>query len=347
MDNRLGIGVALAMFLPLAAGAQLATTTIRPGGGSLDYSVEGVVEAVRQTSIEAQVPGRVTVLGVKAGDTVRRGQTLLRIDPEVADQQALASRAQVAQADAMLDAARSEYQRTERLASKQYLSQAALERARERLATSTAQAEAMRAQASVASAGLGFHTVLAPYDGVVSTVAVERGDLALPGKLLVTLFDPSALRVVAQIPESALPVIRRDGPAKVEMPNALGEAREQTVLRPNFMPTVDSLTHSLQVRLELPKPNGVSPGQYATVRLSRSVAAPTGGPVVPRLAVVSRGELEAVYVVDSQGLPHLRQVRTGRTDGDQVEILAGLRDGERVALDPNEAASHLSGAHAQ
>ncbi len=341
MNHRLGIGVALAMLLPWAAGAELVTGTVRAQGSAADYALEGVVEAVRQTAVSAQVPGRVTVLAVKAGDRVRRGQLLLRIDPEVADQQALASRAQVAQAEAMLDAARSDYQRSERLAAKQYLSQAALERAQEHLRSSTAQAEAMRAQAAAAGAGLAFHTVLAPYDGVVAAVAVERGDLALPGKALVTLFDPAALRVVAEVPESVLPRLRREAPARVELPNADAASRVQSVAHPSLMPTVDPGTHSQQLRLTLPHPAGVAPGQFATVHLALSTPAPdtTGNPRVARSAVVIRGELEAVYVVDGQGHAHLRQVRTGPIAGDQVEILAGLHDGERIALDPIAAAS--------
>ncbi len=348
MDHRLGIGVALAMLLPCTAGAQLATSTVRTQGSAADFSLEGVVEPVRQTAVAAEVAGRVMVLAVKAGDHVRRGQLLLRIDPEVADQQAQSSRAQVAQAEAMLEAARSEYQRSERLAAKQYLSQAALERAQEHLRTATAQAEAMRAQAAVAGAGLAFHTVLAPYAGVVSAVAVERGDLALPGKPLVTLFDPAVLRVVAEVPESVLPRLRREAPARVELPNADAASRVQSVAHPSLMPTVDPGTRSQQLRLELSHPAGVAPGQFATVHLALSSPAPdtTGNPRVARTAVGVRGELEAVYVVDGQGRAHLRQVRTGQIAGDQVEILAGLHDGERIALDPI-AATSAAGARAQ
>jgi RND family efflux transporter MFP subunit len=339
MNSKWALAVALAALLPLRAGAQLATATVRAEDGAAVYVAEGTVEAIRQTEISAQVAGRVTMLAVKAGDAVRRGQVLLRIDAEVADRQEEASRAQVAQADAQLDGARAEFERSERLYAKRYLSQAAMDRARERLRSATAQADAMRAQAGVTGAGVGFHTVGAPYDAIVAAVAVERGDLALPGRPLLTLFDPAALRVAARVPESVLPLVKRDAAVRVELPNASLAARQQTIAHATLLPTVDPQSHSAQLRVDLPRPPGVEPGQYARVELTLQSAAKAAAAVVPRSAVISRSELEAVYIVDDQGRARLRQVRTGRALGDEVEILAGLRGGERVALDPIAAAA--------
>ncbi|HET8746301.1 MAG TPA: efflux RND transporter periplasmic adaptor subunit, partial [Ramlibacter sp.] len=124
-------------------------------------------------------------------------------------------------------------------------------------------------------------------------------------------------------------------PAQAEIPRV--GARIQPT-RVQLLPTVDPATHTLELRLDLPAGlAGVSPGMFARAWLP--LAGNGAGRVyVPQQAVVRRAELAAVYVVGSDGRPLLRQVRLGRSDGERTEILAGVAAGERVALDPQQAA---------
>jgi RND family efflux transporter MFP subunit len=319
-----------------AAGLETDTVALRPGSGS--YVADAVIEAVRQSTLAAQVAGRITELAVRAGDRVAAGQVLMRIDATYAAQQAASGQAQVAQARAMLDSARSEYERSKRLYGKEYLSAAAMERAEAQFKSSAAQAEAMIAQANAASTQTGFHTVRAPYAGWVADVAVERGDMAMPGRNLITVYDPSALRATAQVPESVLPRLKAGAEIRVELPNAPEAQRWQTARKFTVLPVVDAVSHSASVRADLPAGlAGVMPGQFARVHLPAS-----GGEArvsVPKRAVVMRGEVVAVYVVNAEGHARLRQVHLGRESGDRIEILAGLAAGERIALDPVAAAA--------
>lgn len=319
----------------LAAGLDTDTVAVQSGPDS--YAADAVIEAVRQSTLAAQVPGRITELTVRAGDRVAAGQVLMRIDATYAAQQAASGQAQVAQARALLDSAKSEYERSKRLYGKQYLSAAAMERAEAQYKSSAAQAEAMIAQANAAGTQTGFHTVRAPYAGWVADVAVERGDMAMPGRSLVTVYDPAALRATAQVPESVLPRLKAGMEIRVELPNAPQAQRWQTARRFTVLPAVDPVSHSATVRVDLPANLfGVMPGQFARVHLPAS-----GGESrlsVARRAVVKRGEVIAVYVVSVEGQARLRQVRLGREVGERVEILAGLAAGERVALDPVAAA---------
>jgi multidrug efflux system membrane fusion protein len=326
----------LATRAALAAGLETEPAAVRSGSGS--YVAEAVIEAVRQSTLAAQVAGRITELAVRAGDRVAAGQVLLRIDATFAAQQAASGEAQVAQARAMLDSARSEYERSKRLYGKQYLSAAAMERAEAQYKSSAAQAEAMIAQANAAGTQTGFHTVRAPYAGWVAEVAVERGDMAMPGRQLLTIYDPAALRATAQVPESVLPRLKAGAEVRVELPNAPEAQRWQVARRFTVLPAVDAVSHSATVRADLPANlAGVLPGQFARVHLP--AAGDASRLSVSKRAVVVRGEVVALYVVSGEGRARLRQVRLGRELGDRVEILAGLAAGERVALDPVAAAS--------
>jgi multidrug efflux system membrane fusion protein len=323
--------------LPAVAG-ELATAPVEAAGGSDVYAADGMLEAVRQTVIAAQVPGRITDLRVKAGDTVKAGQVLARVDERAAAQQATASQAQVAAAEAQLDAARREYARSQRLFAKQYLSQAAMEQAEAQFKATEAQVRANLAQAGVAGTQTSLHTIQAPYAGVIAEVACELGDSAAPGKPLIRMYDPAALRVVATLPESHARSLAPGKASKLEFPGAPEALRWQAPVAVTLLPTADPVSHTVQVRLALP-PNvaGLIPGMFARAYLP-VVAGPAGRLTVPAKAVITRTELQAVYVVDARGRAQLRQVRIGRAAGERVEVLAGVEAGERVALDPIAAA---------
>ncbi|MDP2816899.1 MAG: efflux RND transporter periplasmic adaptor subunit [Polaromonas sp.] len=322
----------------LAAAGELASASVQTGGAADSAGFDGVVEAVRQTVLAAQVPGGVVELAVKVGDTVRQGQVLLRIDARAAAQNSAASAAQVQAARSALDVATRDYERQRQLFQKQYISQAALERAEAQFRASSAQLTAQSAQASAAHIQSDFFVVKAPYAGVIADLPVALGDMAMPGRPLLTLYDPAALRVTAPVPQTALARLAAEQSARVELPGLPAERQWLTRLQVQVLPTIDVGTHSAQVRINLPGGiKGVTPGMFARVWL------PTEGGTasrlyVPAAAIVRRAEMTGLYVIDSTGRPALRQVRLGRTQNDLVEVLAGVAAGERVALDPQAAA---------
>ena len=315
--------------------APLATATVRAAGSSDRAGYDGVVQAVRHTTIGAQVPGAVVALEVRAGDAVKAGQVLLRLDARAAEQTAAAGAAQVLAARAAQEAATREFERQKQLFEKNFISRAALDRAEAQHKAAQAEAAAQLASAGAAHTQTGFHVVRAPYAGTVADVSVVLGDMAMPGRPLLSLYDPTALRVSAAVPEMVASRLGKGGTVEVELPGA----RDGRVapLRTQVMPTIDPATHTVELRLELPAAlEGVAPGMFARAWL------PVGGGdarlFVPAAAVVRRAELAAVYVVGADGRPLLRQVRLGPSGGEIVEVLAGLAAGERVALDPQAAA---------
>ncbi len=330
------VGLLLPAGLSLAASGALATVPVQTAGAQAGSGFDGVVEAVRQTVVAAQVAGAVTALDVRVGEAVKAGQVLARIDARAAEQNASASEAQVQSANALLDVASKDFERQKQLFQKQYISQAALERAESQFKATQAQAQAMLAQAGAARTQSGFYVVRAPFAGVVAEVPVALGDMAMPGRALLTLYEPGALRVTVAVPQTAL--VQPVQGAKVEFPGLPEAQRWFAPAQVQVLPTVDAGTHTVQLRIGLPAGHaGVAPGMFARVWLPTAQTA-AGRLYVPATAIVRRAEMTGVYVVDAKGAPVLRQVRLGRVAGDSVEVLSGVSAGDRVALDPQAAA---------
>lgn len=330
-----------AVLMPVRA-AELATVMAQPATSAPTSAYDGVVEALRQTVIAAQVQGAVVKLQVKAGDRVAAGQLLLQIDARAADQNAAASQAQVNAAKASLDVATKDFERQKKLFDERFISAAALDRAQAEYRAAQAQANAQLAQAGAALTQSGFYAVRAPYAGVVADVPVTLGDMAMPGRALVSLYDPAALRVAAAVPQSSAMRVASGSAVRVELPALAAAQRLQAPARVQVLPAADAATHTVTVRAELaPGLAGVVPGQFARLWLPSAddgTAARAAGVWIPLSAVVRRAEMTGLYVLDAQGRALLRQVRLGRSDGERVEVLAGLAAGERVAADPQAAA---------
>jgi RND family efflux transporter MFP subunit len=313
----------------------LASVVAEGRTGAIETSHDAVVEAVRQTVIAAQVPGVIVSLDVKPGDTVKAGQVLVRIDSHAAQQNSQASEASVRAARASLDVATKDFERQKQLFDKNYISQAALERAEAEYKSTQARVAAQLAQAGVANVQAGFHVVRAPYAGVVSEVPVSLGDMAMPGRALLTVYDPGAMRVTAAVPQAGAAQGTVDN-IRIELPSLPAASQWQQPTRVTALPAADPATHTVQLRLDLPATAGLVPGMFARAWIASQTAS-DARVYVPAKVIVRRAELTALYVIDPNGRALLRQVRIGRTVGDRVEILSGLSAGERVALDPQAA----------
>ena len=296
------------------------------------FELDGVVQPVRQSTVAAQANGRVLSLLVRAGDRVKRGQLLATIDDREAQTGVQRSQAQLAQAQAELFNAQASFERTRDLQARGFLSAAALDTAQAQLKTTQAvrdQADAGLRQSALAQ---GFTRVTAPFDGWVLQTQAEAGDLAVPGKPLLTLYAPLPLRVVVQVPVSRAGAARSASLLEIRLPDGrwVKPAAKSTV------PSADPVSQTVEWRLELTAESAKAllPGQQVRVRFAGAQVSRLLAPVG---SVLRRGELTAVYVVSGKGFA-LRTVRLGASHGAQgVEILAGLAEGERIALDPVQA----------
>ncbi|HEX5803162.1 MAG TPA: efflux RND transporter periplasmic adaptor subunit [Azospira sp.] len=299
----------------------LASVVVQPHPVPLGIAADAVVEALNQATVAAQVAGRVVEVRVDAGQAVAKGELLMRIDAREAAEAAAAARSQLAVAQA-------QYERSRQLQQQKFISQAGLDKAR-------AEFDAARAAAAQAGVGYGHAAVTSPLAGIVARRHTEAGEMAVPGKPLLTIYDPSALRVTASVAQYQLRALRGVKTARVEFPE-LGRSVDATSV--SVLPTADADTHVSQVRVNLPADlGGVMPGMFARVTFVTGQAEKL---TVPAAAVQRRGEVSAVYVDSGHGLA-LRQLRLGATYAGEVEVLSGLKAGERVVLDPVRAGLQL------
>lgn len=303
-----------------------------------ERSWDGVVEAVNQATLSAQTRGRVLELPFDVNDYVEAGQVVVRFtDVEQVSAQRRASAAlNAAQADYI--EAESSYRRTEELVKQQLLSRASLDQARARRDAARAALDSARAGVSEAGEQVDYTVIRAPYSGILTQRHVEVGESVQPGQALVSGLSLQQLRVNVEVPQSDVATIREHGQATVVLPGGGRVEAAQVIV----FPYADPATHSFKVRVELPEAEtGLQPG--ATVK----VAFKTGDSRnlwLPATALVTRGEVTAVYVVDPANRVMLRQVRLGHRRESEVEVLAGLAEGERVATDPLAALAHLASA---
>jgi len=301
--------------LPAPSFAQTATRTVELREVQLTLPAEAVLEAAQQATVATQVSGRIVEVRVEAGQRVQAGQLLMRVDAREAGENVAAAKAQLAQAAA-------NFQRTQNLFKQKFVSQAALDQAEATL-------KSARAQAAAAGAGASHATVTAPIAGIVAVRHAELGDLAMPGKPLVTVFDPKGLRAVASIPQFKLKEAQQARSARVEL---VETRRWLDGARIEVLPTVDVQSHTATARVYLPAgAEGIVPGMAARVHFVVGAARKL---TVPPQAILRRGEISAVYVV-GKDKPVLRQVRLGEAVADgELEVLSGLAAGETVSLDP-------------
>ena len=314
-----------------------ATVGIKQAGAST--YLDGVVQPVRQSTVSAQASGRLATFLVRAGDKVKAGQLLATIDDREASVGQQRSQAQVDQAEADLSNAKAQFERTKGLQSKGFVSQAALDTADAQFKS----AKAQRDQASAASRQSGlaqsFTKVTAPFDGWVLQTNAQAGDLAVPGTPLLVMYAPLPLRVVVQVPASRAALIGQAADAQVQAASAQGDVWIVPSAR-SVIPSSDPVSQTTEWRLELPEAGsaGLVPGQQVRVRFSAAQSSNRSLLAVPEQAIVRRGELTAVYVKSGEVFS-LRAVRLGqRLGADGVEVLAGLKAGDAVALDTVRAA---------
>jgi RND family efflux transporter MFP subunit len=296
------------------------------------YSTEATVEAVKQSTLAAQVSGRVSAVNFDAGDYVKAGAVIIRLSAQELSSAVAGSQAQVAQASATLANARANYERQKQLFQQKFISQAALDRATAEYRAAEASARAARAGVGQTAAVSSYTVITAPFSGVVAARHVEVGETVTPGTPLMTGFDPKDMRVIANIPQYKLADVKASPRVGVEIPS-LDKWIDATGV--TVLPSADATTHTVKVRIDLPANlEGVIPGMFARAHFSVGSSRKL---TIPSSAVLRRSEITAVYVVNKDKVS-LRQVRLGTPNGrGQVEVLAGLNPGDTIALEPVKA----------
>jgi RND family efflux transporter MFP subunit len=319
-----------------AATGALETVTADKRETVREFWVDGVVEAINQTTLSAQTRGQVEAILFDVDDYVEAGQVVVRLKDTEQQAGLNKAKADLKEAAARLKEAQEDYKRTQDLFGRKLASQSQLDKATAALKSARARKDAADAGLATASEQLEYTRIRAPYSGIVTQRFIEVGETASPGQKLMSGISLDKLRVTVDMPQSLISVIRELHNARVLLPT--GESVEGVGL--TIFPFADQASGTFTVRVELPEGvKGLFPGMFVKAGF---VTGKKQELVVPREAVVYRSEVTAIYVVDKAGRIHFRQIRAGHPTADgMISVIAGLSPGEQVAIDPVAAATQL------
>ena len=307
--------------------------------------VAGTVRATQTAQVASQMMGTLTAVTAKEGDVVRAGQVLAEIDDaqpragvERAAAAANAARQEVSSAEADYGLANSTLQRYQALYDKKSVSpqefdevkarQRAAEARREMTWAGQSQADAVLAQARTAES---YARVRAPFDGVVTAKLADAGTLATPGMPLFTVEDTRRFRLETTVDESDMALIKLGAEAPLAIDALRGQSLMGKIVR--IVPAADPASHSFTVKIELAAVPGLRSGLFGRARFARGQR---DAVVIPREAVVERGQLLGVYVLDTDKIASLRYITLGKADGECLEVLSGLLGGEVLVAQPGD-----------
>lgn len=354
----------LILFLPLLAGLTSCSDGAKPSSAPVEtvrnvavivtqptiapdlIDAVGTVRAGQTSELASQMMGTIVELRAHEGDHVQRGQVLAVIDesqPRAALDRATAaenaSGKELAAANADLSLAESTLQRYQRLYERKSVSpqefdevsarQKAAQARRDAASAGEAQAKAAVAQAHTS---LDYTRIRAPFDGVITEKKADAGMLAAPGMPIFTVEDVRRYRLEAAVNETDLQYVRLGQEAAVTI-DALGtqELRGRVA---QIVPAADAASRSFLVKIELPPDARLRSGLFGRTQFARGQRSTL---LIPRTAVIERGQLQGVFVLDQNQIAGLRYVSLGKPSGSGVEVLAGLQAGERLVAEPGEA----------
>ncbi|RME10657.1 MAG: efflux RND transporter periplasmic adaptor subunit [Aquificota bacterium] len=304
----------------------------------------GQIVADKRVEVSTRIMGRVKHVLVKEGDSVRMGQLLVSIDAEDIRAQAEAVQHQIAQAEQALRSASANYEaikktfeRYSALLKEGAITQqefdqikAQFESAEAQVAQARAGVKATQSQKQAVVSNLKYAGITSPVNGYVVQKGVDAGDLAVPGHPLLVLESPPYL-FEAFLPERFAGRVMAGQEYEVSISGLNKKVRGRVV---EVSPALDPITRTFRVKVKLEDTQGIRSGMYASILIPERVEVF----LVPEAAIVKRFDFTGVWVVKPDNTLELRFVRLGEKRGDKVEVLSGLREGERIVIQGIEKA---------
>jgi RND family efflux transporter MFP subunit len=299
----------------------------------------GTVRTTQTSQVSSQVMGNILEIRAREGDLVQGGQVLATIDDaqsrSAVDQATAAVSAaekELSAADSDLALAGATLKRYQQLYEKKSVSPQEFDEIKARYQSTEARRDMARAAQVQANAGLtqartslGYTRIRAPFTGVVTEKKVDAGMLALPGMPIFTIEDTRSYRLEVTVDESELRLVRVGQVSPVTI-DALGNVQLSGKVV-QIVPAVDPASRSFLVKVELPADVHLRSGLFGRARFSRGERSAL---LIPRTSLVERGQLQEVYVLDANQIAGLRYVTIGKSVEEQIEVLSGLQDGEKL-----------------
>lgn len=327
---------------PVTAASATEWFKLTPQPQPVWLELPALVEAVAQSTISAQTSGRIIELPFDVNDLVPQGAVVVRFtDTE--------QKARLAQADAALSEAQvrfteqdKELKRVQKIHQQGLVAKAALDLAQANFNAAKARQQQASAAVSAAREQLEQTVVRAPYSGILQQRLVELGELATPGKPLLTGLSLEHLRVSAQLPQQQLTAARQSNAAELQL--ADGSSLSLGAPDLTIAPQGNAQSHSFLLRLKLPvadySAQQLYPGSWTKLKLQTGTEPQL---VVPASALLWRGEVAMVYLQHA-AQPSLQPVRLQKLQNDQYQVLSGVSAGQQIALDAKALLQQVSTA---
>lgn len=292
----------------------------------ITFSTAGTVRTAGHATLTSRIMGNVTRIGAKEGNRVEKGETLIEIESQDITAKVRQAQGALESAEAAFRNAEANYTRISELFARGSATRLELDGATMQLDSARGGVKQAEGTVREAQAMKEYARIRAPAAGVVTRRMVEVGDQAAPGRPLLEFEDRSRLQFETFVPESILPSLTVGREVSVRI-HALGDSLIPGRIS-EMEASADPVSHSAKIKIDLQGAKNALSGMYGKVII------PTGtrrAVLIPQGAVATKGQLTGVFLLDKAQTLHLRLIQTGKTLGDEIEVLSGLEGGERIA----------------
>lgn len=291
-------------------------------------SIPAGIKAREATLLSSQILARIEKIHVRAGDKVTKGELLVSLESEGLKAQLAQAIAMENASQAMLTEAKSNFERAQTLREKGLVSQSELDNAVASFSRYGSELVAAKQRKQAAQTGLEYSEIHSPFTGVVVERSAEPGNMASPGQLLLSLYDPLTLQIEADVRESLATQLEIGRKITVKV-DSLGEQIDAIIVE--IVPAADPNARSFLVKAGIEFDPNLRPGMFARMLIEDGTQDVLS---VPIDYVKSYGQLDMVWLLKEGNLSR-RFVRLGKSQFGQVEIVSGLNSGDILTLSVN------------
>lgn len=310
------------------------TVTVSSAGADNNSSfltASGKIKAVNSASLSTRMMGFVNKVHVNVGQKVKKGQLLISINNADLSARKAQTTAGITEAQAAFNSAEKDYERFQNLFAKNSASQKELDDQHANYQMAKARLEGAKQMKNEVESQFAYVDLRAPFSGVITNRFIDEGDMANPGVPLISVEGPGSFEVTASVPEREISKIKSGSEVQVLV-------KSLDIQLPGTITEVSSSARNTGgrylVKVVLDKTDaGILSGMYATVQFPVEKSGDATAMLVPKDAIVHRGELTGIYTVSISNTAILRWIRLGRTLGDKVEVLSGLSTDEEYIVD--------------
>ncbi len=293
-------------------------------------TASGKIEAVNSATLSTRMMGFVDKIHVNVGQKVSKGQLLVSINNSDLSAKQAQTNAGITEAQAAFNNAEKDYQRFQNLFAESSASQKELDDQRAHYEMAKARLEGAKQMRNEVQSQFAYVDLRAPFNGVITNKFIDEGDMANPGTPLISVESPGNFEVTASVPESEISKIKSGAEVQVIV-KSLGTSLTGNVTEVSSSASNTGGQYLVKVVLDKTDSSVLS-GMYATVQFPVERKTDVSMILIPKDALVHRGELTGIYTVSQSNTAILRWLRLGRTYGDKVEVLSGLAADEQFIL---------------